>query len=259
MAVAPSRAPLGLAPQDDNEHYNSNDTERDDIELQALLHNGKSPKDGMRHRANSQDSEEFVTYKTDMDRDEDEDDENDGQRDENDKNINRYHDDENAPLATPRRQRRNSRTSVLSLSTNSKPNSDDEKEQKGEQSNNQNGAKRHQVLWACIIQSLCSCSMVLMNKHLAWSYNHHFDAGDDLNLSLVVFQALVAVVSVSICKQLGWVERFPDLEWRTAKQWAPVNILFCGMLFSGMASLQHNTVPMVTVFKNVANIFITAG
>jgi len=31
------------------------------------------------------------------------------------------------------------------------------------------------------------------------------------------------------------------------------------MLFTGMASLQHNNVPMVTVFKNVTNIFISAG
>eukprot|EP00591_Stephanopyxis_turris_P017140 CAMPEP_0195540066 /NCGR_PEP_ID=MMETSP0794_2-20130614/50383_1 /TAXON_ID=515487 /ORGANISM="Stephanopyxis turris, Strain CCMP 815" /LENGTH=259 /DNA_ID=CAMNT_0040674127 /DNA_START=714 /DNA_END=1493 /DNA_ORIENTATION=- len=31
------------------------------------------------------------------------------------------------------------------------------------------------------------------------------------------------------------------------------------MLFTGMASLQHNTVPMVTVFKNITNIAIAAG
>lgn len=45
----------------------------------------------------------------------------------------------------------------------------------------------------------------------------------------------------------------------TAKQWAPVNIIFCLMLFTGMCSLKHNTVPMVTVFKNITNIFISAG
>ena len=31
------------------------------------------------------------------------------------------------------------------------------------------------------------------------------------------------------------------------------------MLFTGMASLQNNTVPMVTVFKNVTNIITTTG
>ena len=46
---------------------------------------------------------------------------------------------------------------------------------------------------------------------------------------------------------------------QTAKQWAPVNIFFCLMLFTGMAALQYNSVPMVTIFKNVTNIATTAG
>jgi len=43
------------------------------------------------------------------------------------------------------------------------------------------------------------------------------------------------------------------------KAWAPVNIFFCLMLFTGMAALQTNSVPMVTVFKNVANICTATG
>jgi GDP-mannose transporter len=31
------------------------------------------------------------------------------------------------------------------------------------------------------------------------------------------------------------------------------------MLFTGMASLQHNSVPMVTIFKNITNIVVTVG
>ena len=45
----------------------------------------------------------------------------------------------------------------------------------------------------------------------------------------------------------------------TARTWAPVNMFFCLMLFTGMSSLQSNSVPMVTVFKNVTNILTTAG
>ena len=119
-----------------------------------------------------------------------------------------------------------------------------------------NTSKRGTVLFTCFLQSFCSCSMVLANKQLASSYNHLIDG--DLNILLVVFQALVAVVSVEICKAMKWVD-YPNFEYRTAKIWAPVNLMFCAMLFTGMASLQHNTVPMVTVFKNIANIFITAG
>jgi GDP-mannose transporter len=57
---------------------------------------------------------------------------------------------------------------------------------------------------------------------------------------------------------MGWVD-YPSFDMKTARQWAPVNILFCAMLFTGMASLQHNSVPMVTVFKNITNIFTALG
>ncbi len=80
----------------------------------------------------------------------------------------------------------------------------------------------------------------------------------DLNILLVVFQAIVAVVCVEFCKRMGWVD-YPPFNWETAKQWAPVNIFFCAMLFTGMTSLQYNSVPMVTIFKNVTNITTTMG
>jgi GDP-mannose transporter len=89
------------------------------------------------------------------------------------------------------------------------------------------------------------------------SYNHLIDG--DLNILLVVFQAVVAVVCVETCKHAGWIEHYPSLTWDVARAWAPVNILFCAMLFTGMASLQTNSVPMVTVFKNVTNVLTTAG
>lgn len=87
------------------------------------------------------------------------------------------------------------------------------------------------------------------------SYDHLFQG--DLNILLVVFQAITAVICVEACKKLGLVE-YPTLTWKVVKSWAPVNIFFCLMLFTGMASLQTNSVPMVTVFKNVTNM-ITAG
>ena len=112
------------------------------------------------------------------------------------------------------------------------------------------------VITACSLYSTCSVGMVLVNKSLASSYNHLIDG--NLNVLLVVFQAITAVICVQFCKTMGWVE-YPGFNMRTARQWAPVNILFCFMLFTGMASLQHNTVPLVTVFKNITNIFIAAG
>ena len=103
-----------------------------------------------------------------------------------------------------------------------------------------------------ILYSLCSVSMVLINKSLASSYH------TDFNLLLVLFQSFFAIIFCSICKQFQIVD-YPALNPKTSRQWLPVNIFFISMLFSGMAALQHNTVPMVTVFKNVANIFIAGG
>ncbi len=80
----------------------------------------------------------------------------------------------------------------------------------------------------------------------------------NLNFLLVVFQAVIAVIAVEFSKWMGWVD-YPSFETRTARQWAPVNLLFCGMLFTGMASLQYNSVPMVTVVKNITNIFTALG
>jgi len=66
------------------------------------------------------------------------------------------------------------------------------------------------------------------------------------------------VIAVEFCKFMNWVE-YPRFNYSTARQWAPVNIFFCLMLFTGMESLEHNTVPMVTVFKNITNIVVSAG
>ena len=116
--------------------------------------------------------------------------------------------------------------------------------------------KNGKVLTACASYSFCSVSMVLVNKSLASSYNDLIEG--DLNILLVVFQAIVAVLAVKICHHLGWVE-IPPFSMETATQWAPVNIFFCAMLFTGMASLQYNSVPMVTIFKNVSNITTSIG
>jgi GDP-mannose transporter len=122
----------------------------------------------------------------------------------------------------------------------------------GEKSNSAGKA-----LSSCILYTFCSVSMVLVNKSLASSYNHLITTGN-LNFLLVVFQAVIAVVAVEFSKKMGWVD-YPSFDMKTALQWAPVNLTFCAMLFTGMASLQHNSVPMVTIFKNITNIVVSIG
>lgn len=118
------------------------------------------------------------------------------------------------------------------------------------------GSSNSSALSSCVLYSFCSVSMVLVNKSLASSYNHLITG--DLNILLVVFQAIIAVFAVHSCKMMNLVE-YPSFDFKTARKWAPVNLMFCGMLFTGMASLQHNSVPMVTVFKNLTNIVVCLG
>ena len=109
---------------------------------------------------------------------------------------------------------------------------------------------------ACALYSFCSVAMVLTNKSLASSYRDRTTT--DLNILLVVFQAIVAVLCVGFSKRMKWVD-YPALTLETIKLWIPVNLFFCAMLFTGMASLQYNSVPMVTIFKNITNIMVASG
>ncbi len=70
--------------------------------------------------------------------------------------------------------------------------------------------------------------------------------------------ATTTVIAVEFSKKMEWVS-YSDFNFSTALRWIPVNLFFCGMLFTGMTSLQHNSMSMVTVFKNITNIGIVAG
>ena len=91
-----------------------------------------------------------------------------------------------------------------------------------------------------------SPSLLFPSSFFTYSYKHLYVG--DLNILLVVFQAAVTVVAVSSCKAAGLVE-YPPVTVSVLRGWSGVNIFFCLMLFTGMASLQYNSVPMVSVFK----------
>ncbi|KAH9627560.1 hypothetical protein KSS87_009560 [Heliosperma pusillum] len=97
-----------------------------------------------------------------------------------------------------------------------------------------------------------SCSMILLNKVVLSTYN--FNAG----ISLMFYQNLIStviVVALSICGIVS-VEK---LSWKLIKVWLPVNIIFVGMLVSGMYSLKFINIAMVTILKNVTNILTAIG
>ncbi|CAH8385472.1 unnamed protein product [Eruca vesicaria subsp. sativa] len=99
---------------------------------------------------------------------------------------------------------------------------------------------------------ISSCSMILMNKVVLSTYN--FNAG----ISLMLYQNLISCLVVALLKFSGVVsvEKF---NWKLIRVWLPVNVIFVGMLISGMYSLKYINVAMVTILKNATNIITAIG
>jgi GDP-mannose transporter len=64
---------------------------------------------------------------------------------------------------------------------------------------------------------------------------------------------VVAVLDIS---GVVSVEKF---NWKLIRVWMPVNVIFVGMLVSGMYSLKYINVAMVTILKNATNILTGIG
>ena len=121
--------------------------------------------------------------------------------------------------------------------------------------------KANAAVWAgilsCLMYSFVSCAMVLSNKAISTSLAPE-DRKHLPQLSVILFQCLVAVVLVEAAKVMKMVD-YPTFNLATAKSWLPLNILFIGMLVTGFLSLVYVSVPMVTVFKNLTNLITVSG
>ncbi|KAF3334591.1 GDP-mannose transporter GONST1-like protein [Carex littledalei] len=99
---------------------------------------------------------------------------------------------------------------------------------------------------------ISSCSMILLNKAVLSGYN--FTAG----VSLMLYQNLVCVIII-VALELCHVVSTEKLTWKLVRVWMPVNIIFVGMLLTGMYSLKYINVAMVTILKNMTNILTAIG
>ncbi|CAI9298014.1 unnamed protein product [Lactuca saligna] len=99
---------------------------------------------------------------------------------------------------------------------------------------------------------LSSCSMILLNKVVLSSYA--FNAG----ISLMFYQNLISCIIVIVLGLSGLVS-LEKLNWKLVKVWIPVNLIFVGMLVSGMYSLKYINIAMVTILKNMTNILTAVG
>ncbi|XP_057433133.1 GDP-mannose transporter GONST2-like isoform X2 [Lotus japonicus] len=99
---------------------------------------------------------------------------------------------------------------------------------------------------------ISSCCMIMLNKIVLSSYN--FNAG----ISLMFYQNLISTLVVVLLALCGRVS-VEKLNWRLVRAWIPVNVIFIGMLVSGMYSLKYINIAMVTILKNVTNILTAVG
>ncbi|KAL9371564.1 hypothetical protein Peur_036704 [Populus x canadensis] len=99
---------------------------------------------------------------------------------------------------------------------------------------------------------ISSCGMILLNKIALSTYN--FNAG----ISLMFYQNLISCLVVAVLSLSGVVS-VEKLNWKLVRVWIPVNVIFVGMLVSGMYSLKYINIAMVTILKNVTNIITAIG
>ncbi|KAF5205603.1 Gdp-mannose transporter like [Thalictrum thalictroides] len=99
---------------------------------------------------------------------------------------------------------------------------------------------------------ISSCSMILLNKIVLSSYG--FNAG----ISLMFYQNLISIAVVIILRLFGVVS-IEKLTWKLIRIWLPVNMIFVGMLVTGMYSLKYMNIAMVTILKNMTNIMTAVG
>lgn len=99
---------------------------------------------------------------------------------------------------------------------------------------------------------ISSCGMIMLNKIALSTYN--FNAG----ISLMFYQNLVSCLVVAVLSLSGVVS-VEKLNWKLVRVWIPVNVIFVGMLVSGMYSLKYINIAMVTILKNVTNIITAMG
>ena len=94
--------------------------------------------------------------------------------------------------------------------------------------------------------------MVLLNKAALSSF------GFGAPTALLLFQCTICTLAAA-CVGFSGVARLERPSWRLLRSWAPVNVLFVGMVWSSVFALRDLGVPMVTVLKNLTNLFTICG
>jgi len=113
-------------------------------------------------------------------------------------------------------------------------------------------AKASGAFASCCMYVACSTVMVLTNKWLASTLDV------SAHISLLLMQNAVATLMVAACRAVGLVS-YPKFDPRVALKWMPVDVCFVLMLSTSFVAMRYLSVPMVTVFKQLANLLTVTG
>ncbi|QDS68719.1 GDP-mannose transporter into the lumen of the Golgi [Venturia effusa] len=101
---------------------------------------------------------------------------------------------------------------------------------------------------------LCYCAssilMTVTNKYVLSGMNFN------LNFLLLCVQSAVALLAIQTCKTIG-IFQYRDFKLDEAKKWFPISLLLIALIYTGSKALQYLSVPVYTIFKNMA-IIVTA-
>ncbi|KAH7321885.1 GDP-mannose transporter [Rhexocercosporidium sp. MPI-PUGE-AT-0058] len=98
---------------------------------------------------------------------------------------------------------------------------------------------------------LASISMTVTNKYCVSGANWN------LNFFYLAIQSLVCITAIILCKQAGLITTLAPFDSKKAKTWFPISLLLVGMIYTSTKALQFLSVPVYTIFKNLA-IIVTA-
>eukprot|EP00877_Chromochloris_zofingiensis_P011944 jgi/Chrzof1/7002/Cz02g07080.t1 len=103
-----------------------------------------------------------------------------------------------------------------------------------------------------LLYTTSSAALTLLNKKVLVHY------GFTAVHALLCFHCMLAVLLVKACSLLQLAQIEP-LTLELVQIWLPVNLIFVGMLATNFYALQTVGVGMVSILKNLANLFIIIG
>ena len=85
------------------------------------------------------------------------------------------------------------------------------------------------------------------------------DVSSEFAASPVITRPNTQLSSEKVLAKEAHLQALLCRSWQIAEAWVPVNMLFVGMISTSFFELEALSIPMITVLKNVTNLFTICG